>query len=115
MPASSWESLRPVTLRKENEDRLAIDWNDGHHSVYTWKHLRDNCTCAGCRDERSRPADPFRILKPNELAPLKPVAMTAVGHYAYKITWSDGHDAGIYTLENLRAMCQCAECEKTNK
>jgi DUF971 family protein len=36
--------------------------------------------------------------------------MTPVGHYAYKITWSDGHDAGIYTLENLRAMCQCPEC-----
>jgi DUF971 family protein len=103
-------SLRPVALRKENEDRLAIDWNDGHHSTYTWKHLRDHCCCASCRDERSKPPDPLRILKPSELVPLKPVAVASVGHYAYKITWSDGHDTGIYTLEYLRELCQCPEC-----
>ncbi len=103
-------SLRPVALRKEGADHLAIDWSDGHHSQYQWKHLRDNCTCATCREERSRPADPFRILSPSELVPLRPVALTPVGHYAYKITWSDGHDAGIYTLETLRELCQCPDC-----
>jgi DUF971 family protein len=110
MPTAGSEPLRPLALRKDGAERLVIDWNDGHHGIYTWKHLRDHCTCAGCRDERARPSDPFRILSPKELVPLKPVAMTPVGHYAYKITWSDGHDAGIYTLENLRAMCQCPEC-----
>ncbi len=110
MPAPDSDSLRPVALRKEGEDRLAIDWNDGHHSVYAWKHLRDNCSCAGCREERTQPPDPFRILKPSELLPLKPVALAPVGRYAYKITWSDGHDTGIYTLEMLRELCQCPEC-----
>jgi DUF971 family protein len=110
MPVPGPGTLRPLALRKENDDRLVIDWSDGHHAVYTWKHLREKCTCAGCREEREQPPDPFRILQPNELVPLRPVAMTPVGHYAYKITWSDGHDAGIYTLENLRDMCECAEC-----
>jgi DUF971 family protein len=64
----------------------------------------------GCREERLQPPDPFRVLKSNELVPLAPVAMTPVGHYAYKITWSDGHDTGIYTFETLRELCQCAEC-----
>ena len=36
--------------------------------------------------------------------PPAPVAMTAVGHYAYQITWTDGHGAGIYTLETLRSL-----------
>jgi DUF971 family protein len=108
--ASSAESLHPVALSREGNDQLVIHWNDGHQSRYTWKHLRDNCPCAGCREERLKPPDPFRILKPNELVPLAPVAMTPVGHYAYKITWSDGHDTGIYTLENLRELCQCAAC-----
>jgi DUF971 family protein len=36
--------------------------------------------------------------------------MVPVGHYAYKITWNDGHDTGIFTLEHLRELCQCAEC-----
>jgi DUF971 family protein len=101
-----------VALSKDGEGRLVIDWNDGHLSVYAWKHLRDNCLCATCREERTAPPDPFRILKPNELLPLKPVALTPVGHYAYKITWSDGHDAGIYTLEHLRALCQCPACQE---
>jgi len=104
--------LLPISLKKEGDDRLVIEWNDGHRAVYTWQHLRDHCPCAGCREERLKPADPFRILKPRELVPLKPVDLAPVGHYAYKITWSDGHDSGIYTLENLRALCQCPECKR---
>jgi DUF971 family protein len=103
----------PVSLRRPSPDRLEIDWSDGHRSFYTWQHLRDHCPCATCRDEASRPPDPFRILTPEELAPrppLAPVSMTPVGHYAYKITWNDGHDTGIFTLEHLRELCQCAEC-----
>lgn len=107
------EPLLPVALSKEGTGRLIIQWNDGHRSVYTWQHLRESCPCAGCREEHSRPPDPFRILSAKELAPrppLAPVAVSPVGHYAYKITWNDGHDTGIYTLENLRALCQCGEC-----
>src|SRR6266849_1525191 len=110
MPSSGPETVLPVGLRKEGKDYLIIQWNDGHESRYTWRYLRENCPCAGCREERLQPPDPFRILKPNELVPLAPVAMTPVGHYAYKITWSDGHDTGIYTFETLRELCQCAEC-----
>ncbi len=110
MSASGSEPLAPASLSKDGPERLVIIWNDGHRSVYTWKHLRDNCPCAGCREERIKPADPFRILKPNELVPLAPVSMPRVGHYAYKIVWSDGHDTGLYTLEHLRELCQCPQC-----
>ncbi len=110
MPAFRSESHVPTALSREGSDRLIIQWKDGHRSSYTWKHLRDNCPCAGCREERLKPPDPFRILKANELVPLAPVAVAPVGHYAYRIAWSDGHDSGIYTLENLRELCQCAEC-----
>jgi DUF971 family protein len=109
------EVLRPVTIRKEGNDRLAIDWSDGHQSVYTWKHLRDNCPCATCREEKLKPPDPLHILTTAELTPrppLAPVSMTPVGYYAYKISWNDGHDTGLYTLENLRDLCECAQCSK---
>jgi DUF971 family protein len=115
MVASTSDPLLPVALSKEGTDRLVVQWKDGHRSVYTWKHLRDNCPCAGCREERLQPADPFRILKANELVPLAPVAMTPIGHYAYKITWSDGHDTGIYTFETLRELCQCPECSREKR
>src|SRR5215468_4563678 len=98
--------LMPVALSKEGDDRLVIQWNDGHRGVYAWAHLRKECPCAGCREERQKPPDPFRVLKPAELAPLRPTRIDPVGRYAYKITWSDGHDSGIFTLEHLRALCQ---------
>ena len=103
----------PTALSKDADGRLVIQWSDGHRGVYAWQHLRDQCPCAGCRDERQKPPDPFRILSAAELAPrppLAPVSMAPVGRYAYKITWNDGHDAGIFTLEHLRQLCQCPAC-----
>jgi len=105
-------TLRPVALRKEGEDRLIIEWNDGHRGVHTWRRLRECCPCAACREESAKPADPLRVLKPSELQPLKPLSFEPVGYYGYKIVWSDGHDSGIFTLENLRELCECQECRK---
>jgi DUF971 family protein len=104
------ETVRPVRLSKDGEGRLVIEWNDRHLSVYRWEHLRKHCPCATCQDEREKPPDPFRLLKPAELQPLKPIAIVPVGQYAYKITWSDGHDTGIFTLELLRTLCECEQC-----
>jgi DUF971 family protein len=110
MAAPHAGSPTPRSLSKDGPDRLVIEWDDGHRSVLAWSHLRANCPCAGCREQREKPPDPFRILKPSELTPLAPVAMTRVGRYAYKIVWSDGHDTGIFTLEHLRELCQCPVC-----
>jgi DUF971 family protein len=96
----------PVSLSREGNDHLVIVWSDGLRCALSWRDLRAACPCAGCREERAKPPDPFRILKPSELGPLAPVSMPRVGRYAYKIVWSDGHDTGIYTLEHLRALCE---------
>jgi DUF971 family protein len=106
--------LRPLALRKEGTERLIVEWSDGHRGEYTWRHLRQHCPCASCKEEDAKPPNPLRVLTPSELQPkppLAPVAMEPVGRYAYKITWNDGHDTGIFTLENLRELCQCAACQ----
>ncbi len=110
MPTNSHEPPIPVSLKKDGDTGLVIDWSDGRRTVHSWEHLRLNCPCATCREDRLKPPDPFRILQPNEIpaGPLRPVAMTPVGRYAYKITWSDGHDTGIYAFENLRALDESA-------
>jgi len=36
--------------------------------------------------------------------PLKITSLRPVGHYAYAISFSDGHNTGIYTLEHLRRL-----------
>ena len=100
--------LRPAVIRREGEDRLYIEWSDGKKGFIPWDNLRAQCPCATCREERQKPPDPFHVLSDRELrAGLpRPTAMHPVGYYAYKIIWNDGHDAGIYTLENLRELCQ---------
>jgi DUF971 family protein len=99
-----------VNLQRDGEAQLLIEWSDGRRTVHTWEHLRANCPCATCREERNVPPDPFRIINPAQMTgPLRPVAMTPVGRYAYKITWNDGHDTGIYSFDTLR---QLDESEK---
>jgi DUF971 family protein len=110
---SSAGPLVPLQLARQGEDGLTIIWSDGHRAVYTWKHLRAACPCATCRDEREKPPDPFRILGPADLtpsAPIAPLAVEPIGRYAYRFAWNDGHGAGLYTLEHLRALCQCPDC-----
>ena len=36
--------------------------------------------------------------------------LEAVGLYALKPVWEDGHETGLYTYEHLRDLCQCEEC-----
>ena len=41
---------------------------------------------------------------------LRPINLSKEGEERLAIQWSDGHDTGIFTLENLRALCECEQC-----
>ena len=74
---------------------------------YTFRELREKCPCATCREKRRAPPLPSNmlpVLSAAEIAPLQITSMKPTGNYAYSIEFSDGHDTGIYTLENLREM-----------
>lgn len=93
----------PQELSLNQDGDLVIRWHDGATRVYKVTALRDSCTCASCREQRSTPATVgglLPVLAPEDFG-LKIVAMRPVGNYAYGITFSDGHDTGIYTLEHL--------------
>ena len=94
---------------------IKIDWRDGHYSDYPLAHLRDHCPCATCtgshgtepqRSNYSNP-NPFQMFKPA----LKMDSVEAVGSYAIRIYWNDGHSSGIYSFDHLRKVCPCAECK----
>jgi len=60
-------ALRPVLRsRKLGDDRLVIEWNDGHRSEYLWRICAIHCPCAGCREERLAAARSVSRPKPNE-------------------------------------------------
>lgn len=96
----------PQNLSLNDQGDLVIGWNNDTVSTYQVAILRDNCPCATCREKRKAPA-PTRSLLP-VMAPedfgLKITEMKPVGSYAYGISFSDGHDSGIYTLDHLYAL-----------
>ena len=96
---------RPTGLALNDQGDLVIDWSDGKQRHYPVAQLRDNCPCATCREKRSAEpaAGTLPVLAIEETQPVKITAMRPVGTYAYGITFSDGHDTGIFTLEQLFA------------
>jgi DUF971 family protein len=95
-----------------------ITWADGHQSHYDFAYLREECPCATCNDERGK-KQAFAAVAPSSSAVLpmfkpKPRAQSAtvMGNYAVQIRFSDGHSTGIYSYDQLRSICPCAECAK---
>lgn len=102
-------NFNPKSIENVENQALRITWEDGHVSLYSSRFLRQNCPCAGCRDEWTGQA----ILDPESV----PASMTTtraevVGNYALAFSFSDGHGTGIYSFENLRKLCECRECSR---
>ena len=98
---------------------IKVDWRDRHHSEYGLAYLRDECPCATCTGAHGTPPQKTNYGAnggAKELFPMyKPVLrmlnVEAVGGYAIRIDWSDGHNTGIYSFDHLRQICPCEECK----
>lgn len=99
--------IRPTKLGRAGDNALEIEWSDGQRRQYTVSELREACPCASCREKRSQPAQPANMLPVLSMAETRPLQLTGMeplGNYAYSLSFSDGHDTGIYTLELLRQL-----------
>lgn len=94
----------PAELKKIGQDQFRITWKDGHVSLFTFRYLRQNCPCAGCRNEwtGARTLDPESI--PQDL---KGEKVSVVGNYALHFVFNDNHTTGIYSFTALRELCPC--------
>ncbi len=101
----------PYLIRRADDGRaIEIEWDEaagGHVGRYDARALRLACPCAGCVEEMTgRPMlDPARV--PDDVRAL---ALRLVGAYAMHVSWSDGHDTGIYPWERLFSTCPCDAC-----
>lgn len=100
----------PVELKQLAPATLGIRWTDGHESAYAVRNLRMKCPCANCVDEWTRERKLTEAMVPQDIKPKK---IESIGRYALNIHWSDGHDTGFYTFEQLREFCECEKCRKT--
>ncbi|MBZ2184365.1 MAG: DUF971 domain-containing protein [Bryobacter sp.] len=98
----------PEHIAVSKSKGIEIDWHDGTHSSYNLAFLRDNCPCAVCtgahgtepRKTNYQNPSPFQMYKPA----LKMLSCEAVGKYALRVNWNDGHSSGIYSFEYLRQL-----------
>jgi len=94
----------PTNLDLKKEVTLTIDWSDGTRSVYPIAYLRKMSPSADMRELRKQMAsNPLTIL-PDSHGSGSITASDAelVGNYAIKISFSDGHNTGLYTWDYLR-------------
>ena len=101
-------SFAPVRIAPtDDQQRLRVEWRDGHASELEPRYLRLRCPCAGCVEEMTgRP-----LLVPSTVPEdVYPLAIRYVGRYALQFEWSDGHRTGIYPFDQLRRLCPCEEC-----
>lgn len=90
---------------------IAVEWDDGHQSIYDALYLRLNCGCAECVEEWSH----RKLLDPATVpADLRAEEYLMVGRYAVQFLWSDAHFTGIYPFKVLRALCTCEECKASH-
>lgn len=115
MSTEETAQYRPREVSEFSDTALMITWSDGHESIYLFEDLRQECPCATCRQLRKNSKTgklPFKKtipLKANAKA-VRPLKLEPVGRYAFKFTWNDKHDTGIYTFEFLRNLCTCEAC-----
>jgi DUF971 family protein len=117
MPAST--DPKSVKVNLTTGTGVDIEWNDSHKSHYSFPYLRDACPCAMCDDKRKKSGRKFgETPKSTTALPMfkpspKPLKAEAVGKYAIKFNWNDGHELGIYSWNFLRDVCPCEECTAT--
>lgn len=107
----------PVSIDVGNSEQIfTVKWADGHITEFPLFGLRKNCPCVTCRgghELMGRYEPQLFMVKPTRV--YKVVSADPVGNHALKITWDDGHNAGMYKWELLRHMDESVEKLKQGK
>ena len=112
-------SADPEHIAISKSTGIKIDWRDGHYSDYSLAYLRDECPCATCTGAHGTEPLKSNYSKPELFPMFKPAlrmdSVEAVGNYAIRIFWNDGHSTGIYSFDHLRKICPCEECRASDE
>ena len=97
----------PSKLDLKKDRGLTVLWSDGSTAYYSIAYLRKMSPSADARQLRDEQAkNPLAVLPASTFAsgsgPIVALGAEMVGNYALRITFSDGHDTGIYSWAYLR-------------
>ena len=93
--------VTPTDVAISPDGGVMVQWDDGKESRFAPRWLRARCPCAGCVDEWSGQ----RTVGEAQVKPdIRANNLEAVGRYAVRIDWSDGHNSGIWSWDYLLEM-----------
>jgi len=92
--------MHPTKIKLIEKKKLLITWDDGNESILELRELRKRCPCATCLAERDKQSKMYIPLFAENQVSVK--SINQVGNYAVQITWSDGHNTGIYEYNYLK-------------
>src|SRR5438067_1735246 len=93
-----------VLQLKQVNNRLVIEWADGHHSEFHYIWLRDNCGCELCRHPNGQ-----RLLDTASIpADVAPAELSQTTNQDIAIEWRPGGHRSLYQTAWLRAHCYSA-------
>lgn len=105
VPMENSTPIEPVSITLKKSECLDIGWSDGVKSHFELRFLRRMCPCAGCQGERDLLGRiMLPVVKTTYDGPITALGAELVGNYAIRITWSDRHNAGIYSYAYLREL-----------
>lgn len=85
-------------------DNLAVVWSDGREDILPFGPLREACPCALCKGEPDILGQVSGGGGPIGNRGRELVAYSFIGAYAVQLTWGDGHNSGLYSLDYLRKL-----------
>ena len=89
----------PTDIKLKRVERiLEIFCRDETPRRYDVKQLQCACACAGCVDERTGVRTLQLEAVPDNIGITH---MELVGNYTIKVSFSDGHDSGIYSRDRF--------------
>ena len=91
----------PIGFLRRDPRTLSVLWEDGHRDDFDVRDLRLACRCALCVEEMSG----RKLLDPKTVrADVSPQQIQSIGNYALGFHWNDGHNSGIHSFNDLRAL-----------
>jgi ATP-binding protein involved in chromosome partitioning len=91
----------PKAIKMSDDGKLVLEWEDDEAGSFAPYDLRVICPCAMCVNEDTGE----RMLDPKQVPlDIKISGFEKVGRYAIGITFSDGHNTGIFKYDRLRRL-----------
>ena len=97
--------IQPKKVFRTRDGRLGFEWNDGSRGACGIRELRLACPCALCVDEHTGEKLLDESTVGNDITLVK---VQSIGRYAAGLTFSDGHNSGIYPYDKLKELTKNA-------